>query len=85
MRDADLLSPTASRAMPRRDCASEGGMVMSTRMIVFVIGIVTAVLGCATRQVQDDQSLHGRVASYRSPASSWYGAITVNPEQVFEN
>jgi|HubBroStandDraft_6_1064221.scaffolds.fasta_scaffold50647_3 hypothetical protein len=60
-------------------------MVMSTRMIVFVIGIVTAVLGCATRQVQDDQSLHGRVASYRSPASSWYGAITVNPEQVFEN
>jgi hypothetical protein len=64
-------------------------MVMNTRMIVFVIGIVTAVLGCATRQVLDDQSSHGRVASYRSPASaqmsSWYGAITVNPEQVFEN
>ncbi len=58
---------------------------MKTRMIVFVIGIVTAFLGCATMEVQDDQFLHVRVAGYNSPASVWYGAITVNPEQVFEN
>jgi hypothetical protein len=62
---------------------------METRLIVFVIGIVTAVLGCVTKAVQDDPFFHVRVASYRSPASDpasgWYGAITVNPEQVFEN
>ena len=64
-------------------------MVMKTRMIVFVIGIVTAaVLGCATEEVQDDQ-LHVRVASYRAPSnaqdSGWYGAITVSPKQIFED
>jgi hypothetical protein len=26
----------------------EGGVVLKTRLIVFVIGIVTAILGCAT-------------------------------------
>jgi hypothetical protein len=51
---------------------------MKTRLIVFVIGIVTAILGCATKEVADGQSLHLRVAS-------WSGAITVNPEQVFED
>jgi hypothetical protein len=54
-------------------------------MIVFVIGIAAAVLGCATKAVEDGQSLHVRVASYSAPASVWYGAITVNPEQVFED
>jgi len=55
---------------------------MKTRLIVFVIGIVTAILGCATKEVAD-QSLHVRVASYSAPLGVWYGAITVNPEQVF--
>jgi len=61
------------------------------RMIVFVIGIATAVLGCATKEVRDDQFSRAREASYSSPAtapdSGWYypGAITVNPGQVFEN
>jgi hypothetical protein len=63
-------------------------MVMKTRMIVFVIGIVTAVLGCATNEVQDDQ-LPVRVASYSAPSSAQdsggYGAITVSPEQIFED
>ncbi len=58
---------------------------MKPRMIVFAIGVVTAFLGCATTEVQDDQFLHVRVASYSAPASVWYGAITVNPEQVFED
>jgi hypothetical protein len=58
---------------------------MKTRLIVFMIGIVTAILGCATKEVADGQSLHVRVASYSAPASVWYGAITVNPEQVFED
>jgi hypothetical protein len=73
---------------PRRhllSLADEGGLVMKTRLIVFVIGIVTAILGCATKAVEDGQSLHVRVASYRAPASVWCGAITVNPEQVFED
>jgi len=60
-------------------------MVMKPRMIVFAIGVVTAFLGCATKEVQDDQFLHVRVASYSAPATVWYGAITVNPEQVFED
>ena len=58
---------------------------MKTRLIVFVIGIVTAILGCATKEVADGQSLHVRVASYSAPASVWSGAITANPEQVFED
>jgi hypothetical protein len=66
-------------------------MVMKARMIVFVIGIATAVLGCATKGVRDDQFSRARGTSYSSPAtapdSGWYypGAITVNPGQVFEN
>lgn len=58
---------------------------MKTRMIVLVIGMVTAFLGCATKEVQDDQLWHVRVANYSAPGRVWYGAITVNPEQVFEN
>ena len=58
---------------------------MKTRLIVFVIGIVTAILGCATKEVEDGQSLHVRVASYSAPVGVWYGAIIVNPEQVFED
>jgi len=58
---------------------------MKTGLIVFVIGIVTAILGCATKEGEDGQSLHVRLASYSAPASAWYGAITVNPEQVFED
>ena len=62
---------------------------MKARMIVFVIGIATAVLGCATKELRDDHVLHVRVASYSSSSSAqdsgWYGAITVNPEQIFEN
>ena len=60
------------------------------KAIVFVIGIATAVLGCA-KEVRDDQISRARGASYSSPASApdsgWYypGAITVNPGQVFEN
>jgi hypothetical protein len=67
-------------------------MVMKTWMIVFVIGIVTAVLGCVTKEVQkevQDDQLHVRVASYSAPSSAqdsgWYGAITVSPEQIFED
>ena len=64
---------------------------MKTRMIVFVIGIAAAGLGCATTEVRDDQFSRARGARYTSPASApdsgWYdsGAITVNPGQVFEN
>jgi hypothetical protein len=64
-------------------------MIMKTWLVVFVIGIATAVLGCATQELHDDHPLHVRVASYGSPPtaqdSRWYGAITVNPEQVFED
>jgi hypothetical protein len=67
-------------------------MVMKAGMIVFAIGIATAVLGCATNEIRDDQQFsRARGASYTSPASvpdsGWYypGAITVNPGQVFEN
>ena len=35
---------------------------MKTWLIVFVIGIITAILGCATKEVADGQSLHVRVA-----------------------
>ena len=61
------------------------------KTIVLVIGIATAVLGCTTEAVRDDQFSRARGASYNSPASAmdsgWYhpGAITVNPGQVFEN
>ena len=61
------------------------------KIIVLVIGIATAVLGCATTEVRDDQFWRARGAGYNSPASApdsgWYhpGAITVNPGQVFEN
>jgi hypothetical protein len=64
---------------------------MAMKTIVLVIGIATGVLGCATREVRDDQFSRARGASYGSPASApdsgWYrpGAITVNPGQVFEN
>lgn len=58
---------------------------MKRRLIVFVIGIVTAVLGWPTKEVADGQFLHVRVASQNTPASVWYGAITVNPGQVFED
>jgi hypothetical protein len=73
---------------------TEGGMVimvMKARTIVFVIGIATAVLGCATNEVRDDPFSRVRGASYSSPASTsdsggyHPGAITVNPGQVFEN
>jgi uncharacterized protein YceK len=65
-------------------------MVMKARMIVLVIGIATALLGCATNEVRDDPSSRARGA-YSSPASTsdsggyHPGAITVNPGQVFEN
>ena len=58
---------------------------MKTRLIVFVIGIVAEILGCATKEVADGQSLPVRVASYSAPVSVWYGAITVHPEQLFED
>jgi hypothetical protein len=61
------------------------------KTIVLVIGIATAVLGCATTDVRDDQLWRARGASYCSavcaPVTARYhpGAITVNPGQVFEN
>ena len=60
---------------------------MKTRMIIFAIGIATAVLGCATNKLQEDQFQQVRLASYNSAQDSgWYKqAITVNPEQIFEN
>jgi hypothetical protein len=62
---------------------------MQTRVIVLAMGITTAVLGCATKEVRDSQFAYLRVAPQTSPASAqnpgWNGAITVNPEQVFEN
>jgi hypothetical protein len=66
-------------------------MVMKARMIVVVIGFATAVLGCATKEVRDEQFSRARGPSYSSPASApdsggyHPGAITVNPGQVFEN
>lgn len=64
---------------------------MVMKIILLVIGIATAVLGCATKEVRDDQFSRARGASYTSPASApdsgWYhpGAITVNLGQVFED
>ena len=62
---------------------------MKARMIVVVIGIATAVLGCATKEARDEQFSRARGASYSSPASApdsgYPGAITVNRGQVFEN
>ncbi len=61
------------------------------KSFVLVIGIATAVLGCATKAVRDDQFSRARGASYSSPASApdsggyHPGAITVNPGRVFEN
>jgi hypothetical protein len=66
-------------------------MVMKARMIVFVIGIASAVLGCATNEGRDDQFSRARGPSYSARASAsnsggyYPGAITVNPGQVFEN
>jgi hypothetical protein len=64
-------SPTASTSA--ESVADEGVLVMKTRLIVFVIGIVTAILGCATKEVADGQSLHVRVATYSAPVGVWYG------------
>lgn len=64
---------------------------MKARMSVVVIGIATAVLGCATKEVRDEQFSRAPGASYGSPAGApdsggyYPGAITVNPGQVFEN
>jgi hypothetical protein len=64
---------------------------MVMKIVVLVIGMATAVLGCSTKEVRDDQFSRARGASYNSPASApdsgWYhhGMITVNPGQVFEN
>ena len=61
---------------------------MKAQMIVFVIGIATAVLGCATNDVQFSRTSG---PSFTSPASApdsgryYPGAITVTPGQVFEN
>jgi hypothetical protein len=67
---------------------ADGGRGMKTWMVVFVIGIATMAFGCAAQELHEQQSLRVRVASYSSPVSaqsSWYGAITVSPEQVFED
>ena len=63
---------------------------MKTRMVVFVIGIATTVLGGTTKGLEEDQFQHVRLASYNSLVtardSSWHKrAITVGPEQIFEN
>jgi hypothetical protein len=71
MHYAALRSPTASTSA--ESVADEGVLVMKTRLIVFVIGIVTAILGCATNEVADGQSLHVRVATYSAPVGVWYG------------
>ena len=52
------------------------------KIVVLVIGIATAVRGCATKEVRDGQFSRARGASYNSPASA---LITVNPGQVCEN
>ena len=83
MHYAALRSPTASTSA--EPVADEGDLVIKTPLIVFVIGIVTAILGCATKEVAGGQSLHVRLASYSAPVGMWYGAITVNPQQVFED
>jgi hypothetical protein len=62
---------------------------MKTRILVFVIGSATAFLGCAIKQTPDEPFQHARLVDYRSidttSASSWNGAVTVNPDQVFGN
>ena len=40
------------------------------KIIVLVIGIATGVLGCATREVRDDQFSRAGGASYSTPASA---------------
>jgi hypothetical protein len=62
-------------------------LIMTTRILVFVIGSATALLGCATKQVPEEPFQHVRLADYRSTAGvsahGLDGAITVNPDQVF--
>jgi hypothetical protein len=62
---------------------------MWTRVIVLTMGITTAVLGCATKEVRDSQLAYLRVTPRTPPASvqnpGWNGAITVNPERVLGN
>jgi hypothetical protein len=43
---------------------------MVMKIVVLVIGIATAVLGCATKEGRDDQFSRARGASYNSPASA---------------
>lgn len=59
---------------------------MKTRVLVFVIGSA-ALFGCATRQGLEEP-FNARLAEYRTAGvsvDSPGGAITVSPEQVFEN
>jgi hypothetical protein len=61
---------------------------MKTWMLAFVIGISTALLGCATKEIPEGSFQQVRLADdHRSTdtasAPSWTGAITVNADQVF--
>ena len=42
-----------------------------------------AALTPVSAGLRNGQSLHARVARYSAPVGVWYGAITVNPAQVF--
>lgn len=52
---------------------------MKARLTLVAIGIAMVFLGCATREVSDEQFRHLQIAQY-----SENGVITVSPEQVFE-
>lgn len=55
---------------------------MKTRMLVVVIGIGTALLGCATKDIPEGPPQHVRLAD---AAPGWNGALTVNADQIFDN
>ena len=78
--------------MPESLSSSEGGLIMKTRVLVFVLGSA-ALFGCATRQVPEEP-FNARLAEYREYRTAGVSAesrgdaidaITVNPEQVFGN
>ena len=65
-----------------------GGLIMKTWMLVFVIGISTAPLGCVTKTIPEGSFQQVRLAGdHRSTdtasAPSRTGAITVNADQIF--
>ena len=53
---------------------------MKARLTLLAIGMAMAFIGCATRDIPDEQFQHLRLVQYTEN-----GVVTVSPDQVFEN